>query len=73
VRDEYVQKAKEFGEEQLEKATQVATAAGQAAQAQAEKEGITSAGMPQQLRDAAEKVERVAHTALEAAKEEAKK
>jgi len=73
VRDEYVQKAKALGEEQLDKATQVATAAGQAAQAQAEQEGVTPAGMPQQLHDAAAKAERVAHAALEAGKEEASK
>lgn len=71
VRDEYVQKAKAFGEEQLDKAAQVATAAGQAAQAQAEQEGVPPAGVAQQLRDAAGKAARVAHAALEAGKEEA--
>lgn len=73
TRDEYVQKAKEAGEEQLEKVQQVATAAGKAAQAQAEKEGVTQEGLPQQLRNVAEKAERVAHASLEAAKEEADK
>lgn len=72
VRDAYVEKAQAFGEEQLDKATQVATAAGRAAQTQAEQEGVTPPGMPQHLRDAAGKAERVAHAALEAGQEAAR-
>lgn len=42
VRDEYVSKAKDLGAEQLEKVQHIATAAGEAAQAQAGQEGLTT-------------------------------
>lgn len=73
TRDEYVRKAREVGEEQLEKAKQVATAASEAAKDQAEREGLTPGSADQRLREAGDKAERVLQASREAAKEEANK
>jgi Protein of unknown function (DUF3618) len=56
MRDEYVHRAKEMGEEQLEKVKQVAVAAGEAAKEQAGKEGLTSEGADQPPRATEEKL-----------------
>lgn len=72
TRDQYVQQAREMGEEQLDKARQVATAAASTAQEQLQKEGVTSGNTDEQARQAAEKAERVAHASRDAAQEEAR-
>jgi hypothetical protein len=55
TRDEYVHRAKEIGGEQLEKAKQMVTEAGEAVIEQAEREGLTSEGTDQQPHETAEK------------------
>lgn len=72
TRDQYMQQAREFGEEQLDKARQVATTAASAAQEQLQKEGVTSGSTDEQARQAADKAERVAHASRDAAEEEAR-
>jgi hypothetical protein len=72
TRDEYVQRAKEMGEEQLEKVQQVATAAGQAAQAQLQNEGVTQGNADEQVRQATEVAERVVQASRDAAEQEAR-
>lgn len=73
TRDEYVHRAREAGEEQLEKAKHVAAAAGEASKEQAKREGTTSESADQRLREAGDKAERVTQAARQAAKEEANK
>jgi ElaB/YqjD/DUF883 family membrane-anchored ribosome-binding protein len=51
IRDEYVHRAKETGEEYLEQGKRLVTAAGEAATEQARKEGLTPEGQGQQARD----------------------
>jgi hypothetical protein len=70
-RDQVIHRAQQMGEEQLEKAKHVASAASRAAQEQAEKEGLTQESADQALNRTAEKVERVANASVEAAKREA--
>jgi hypothetical protein len=72
MRDEYVHKAREMGEEQLDKAKQVAAAAGRAAQEQLQDEGVTQGQAENQARQAAATAERVAHASREAAAQEAR-
>jgi hypothetical protein len=71
ARDQVVHRAQELGEEQLDKAKHVASAAGNAALDQAHKEGMTQEHADQALREATEKVERVANASVEAAKQAA--
>jgi ElaB/YqjD/DUF883 family membrane-anchored ribosome-binding protein len=71
ARDQVVQRAQELGEEQLDKAKHVASAAGNAALDQAHQEGLTQERADQALRQATEKVERVANASVEAAKQAA--
>jgi len=71
TRDQVVHRAQELGEEQLTRAKQVASAAGNAALDQAEKEGLTHKDADETLRGATEKIERVANASVEAAKQEA--
>jgi hypothetical protein len=73
TRDELVQRAQEMGQEQLDQAKKIATAASEAAQDQAKQEGLTQDSADQTLRDTTEKVERVAKASVEAAKKEADK
>jgi hypothetical protein len=70
TRDHMVQRAQELGEEQLDKAKQVASAASSAALDQAHQEGLTQERADQTLRQATEKIERVANASIEAAKKE---
>jgi hypothetical protein len=71
LRDEYVHKAREMGEEHLDKAKQVAAAAGRAAQEQLQDEGVTQGQAENQGRQAATTAERVVHASREAAAQEA--
>jgi hypothetical protein len=71
ARDQVVHRAQEAGAEQLDKARHVASAAGNAALDQAHKEGMTQEHADQALREATEKVERVANASVEAAKQAA--
>jgi hypothetical protein len=73
MRDEAMHRAREAGAEQLDKAQHVVTAASEAATEQAHQEGISRQSVDQRLREAGEKVERVAQAAGHAAKEEAQK
>jgi hypothetical protein len=70
TRDQVVQRAQELGEEQLDKAKQVASAASSAALDQAHQEGLTQERADQTLRQTTEKIERVANASVEAAKKE---
>lgn len=70
TRDQVVQRAQELGEEQLDKAKQVASAASGAALDQAHQEGLTQERADQTLRQTTEKIERVANASVEAAKKE---
>ena len=70
TRDQVVQRAQELGEEQLDKAKQVASAASGAALDQAHQEGLTQERADQALRQTTEKIERVANASVEAAKKE---
>lgn len=72
LRDEYVHKAKEMGEEQLDKAKQVAAAAGRAAQEHLQSEGVTQGKAEDQVRQATERAERVVQASREAAEQEAR-
>jgi hypothetical protein len=71
TRDHVLHRAQEIGEEQLDKAKHVASAAGHAALEQAHQEGLTQESTDQTLRHATEKIERVANATVEAAKQEA--
>ena len=71
ARDQVIHRAQELGEEQLDKAQHVASAAGNAALDQAHQEGLTQERADQTLRQATEKVERVANASVEAAKQAA--
>jgi len=71
ARDQVVHRVQELGEEQLDKAKHVASAAGNAALDQAHKEGMTQENADQALREATEKVERVANASVDAAKQAA--
>jgi len=71
TRDHVLHRAQEIGEEQLDKAQHVASAAGHAALDQAHQEGLTQERADQTLRHATEKIERVANASVEAAKQEA--
>jgi predicted small metal-binding protein len=71
TRDHVLHRAQEIGEEQLDKAKHVASAAGHAALDQAHQEGLTQESADQTLRHATEKIERVANASVEAAKKEA--
>lgn len=70
TRDQVVQRAQELGAEHLDKAKQVASAASSAALDQAHQEGLTQERTDQTLRQATEKIERVANASVEAAKKE---
>ena len=70
TRDQVVQSAQEMGEEQLDRAKQIASAASDAALRQAQEEGLTQESADQTLRQTAEKIERVASASVEAAKRE---
>jgi hypothetical protein len=70
TRDQVVQRAQELGEEQLDKAKQVASAASSAALDQAHQEGLTQERADQTLRQTTEKIERVGNASVEAAKKE---
>jgi hypothetical protein len=72
MRDEYIHKAREMGEEQLDKAKQVVAAAGRAAQEQLQNEGVTLGNADEQARQATETVERVGQASLDAAEQEAR-
>ena len=72
MRDEYVHKAKQVGEEQLDKAKHVATTAGRAAQEQLQNEGVARDNADKQTRQTAEKAERVIHATRDAAEAEAR-
>ncbi len=71
TRDQLVRRAEELGEEQLERAKHVASAASGAAMEQANREGLTQERADQTLRQTTEKLERVASASIEAAKKEA--
>ena len=73
TRDEYVRRAREVGEEHVEKVRQVATAAAEGAEEQAEREGLTSENADFHTREVGEKMERVAQATRHAAKTEADK
>ena len=70
MRDEYVHRAKEMGEEQLEKVKQVAVAAGEAAKEQAGKEGLTSEGADQPPRATEEKLTHASPASRQTVREE---
>jgi Protein of unknown function (DUF3618) len=72
IRDEYIHKAREMGEEQLDKAKQVVAAAGRAAQEQLQSEGVTLGNADEQARQATETVERVVQASRDAAEQEAR-
>jgi hypothetical protein len=72
MRDEYVHKAREMGEEQLDKAKQVVATAGRAAQEQLQNEGVTPGHADEQARQATETVERVVQASRDAAEQEAR-
>jgi hypothetical protein len=71
ARDQVVHRAQELGEEQLDRAKHVAAAASGAALEQANREGMTRERADQTMRQATEKMERVANASVEAAKQEA--
>jgi ElaB/YqjD/DUF883 family membrane-anchored ribosome-binding protein len=71
ARDQVIHRVQELGEEQLDKAKHVASAAANAALDQAHKEGMTQENADQALREATEKVERVANASVDAAKQAA--
>jgi Protein of unknown function (DUF3618) len=73
MRDEAMHRAREVGAEQVEKAKHVASAASEAATKQADKEGISRQNVDQRLREAGDKLERMAQAGSHAAKEEAYK
>ena len=73
MRDEAMNRVREVGAEQLDKAKHVATAASEAAMEEADKEGVSHQNVDQRLREVGDKVERVAQAAGHAAKEEAQK
>lgn len=73
TRDAYVHRAKEMGEEQLERAREVATAAGRAAQEQLHHEGVTSEQVDEQGRQVAEGAERVVQASRQAAEHQARR
>jgi hypothetical protein len=73
MRDETMERAREAGAEQLDKAQRVVQAAGEAAMEQAHQEGVSRQSVDHQLREAGEKVERVAQAAGHAARAEAQK
>jgi Protein of unknown function (DUF3618) len=70
TRDQVVHRAQELGEEHLDKAKQIASAASSAALDQAHQEGLTQERADQTLRQTTEKIERVANASVEAAKKE---
>ena len=72
MRDAYVHKAREMGEEQLDKAKQVVATAGRAAQEQLQNEGMTPGHVDEQARQATETVARVVQASRDAAEQEAR-
>lgn len=71
TRDQVVHRAQELGGEQLDRAKHVAATAGTAALEQANQEGMTQERADQTMRQATEKMERVANASVEAAKKDA--
>jgi hypothetical protein len=71
TRDQVVHRAQELGEEQLDRAKHIAATAGTAALEQANQEGMTQERADQTMRQATEKMERVANASVEAAKKDA--
>lgn len=72
MRDEYVHRAREMGEEQLDKVKHVAETASRAAQEQLQNEGVTSGNADEQARQAEETAEGVVHATRDAAAAEAR-
>jgi ElaB/YqjD/DUF883 family membrane-anchored ribosome-binding protein len=70
MRDEYVHRAKEMGEEQFEKVKQAAMAAGEAVKEQAGKEGLRSEGVDQPARVTEEKPTPTSPTSRHSVREE---
>lgn len=73
TRDDIVDKATETGQEQLEKAKSIATAAKESAMHEADKEGLTAEGAKDGLHETLAKAQRITEVAIGSAREEASK
>lgn len=72
-REELAERARELGREELDRARRMAEHAGEAAQEQARREGLSPEGAREEWRHVKEKAEHVVDAAKEAAREEAKR